>query len=994
METMFKQYLDWYHGQQPRYGPQTAILMQVGKFFEIYDKLDVRTNETSTNIREIADLCSLNLSESRDASNEHLIKLVGGFPEASLPKFEKQLVENGYTVVVIVQKKNNYDQVESRVIDHISSPAIFEDKYNTVSRIQTTSDACLVGLLIELNDANSYYVGITAIENQTGQTWSTETVMPLLQGTPNIDEIEPFFMVHPPAEVVVFMEQSASTEILTETRIRSWFRFPLQTIIHIRIQHTRSPLDIVMREAYSMKTSIPPHMVLGLERHPQAYRCLGATLEFIKEHIPSLLKSLRMNTHWVPENRVRLGNAALEQLNIISNNNECLFHWFNKTYTTPGRRALRERLVTPIADVAELRRRFVRIDFLHANPTPSLEKHLRSVYDLARLHRKLNLGTASITDIQHLLLSYNSIAELIQNFKLSPCEITASEKVLGWLNSRQAPWDVERMKLSAATEIDRRHPWKRNFYTNLDNLEDTWSRCISDAKAYTASFSEPIQVIQGEHHPIEFTITKKRFEKIQKSHMKFHPYSTKATTGILESPETIAFQKQAAEIKRKWDEEHSEIWFSCLEEWSSANNDLIETRPVSEFITSWIANLDVEFSLARAAIEYNLTTPELLEDSAASCEIDGLRHLIIERINTHSQYVKHDICLGKEGTPTGTARNGLLIYGTNASGKSSLMKAYGIAVLSAQCGVPVAATSIKLSPYTAIFTRILSNDNLWASLSSFAVEMTEFRGILKFADSRSLILGDELCSGTETRSATAIFSAGIQVLTRRGAQFLFATHLHEIADEPEIRNLTGVKFAHLGVVYNTATRRIEYKRTLEPSAGSSKYGLEVCYGLDMDAEFLELANRIRETTTSRYNTKVVVEKCEICSSTRDVETHHIKHQVTAHNGFVDAGQGTHHASNLTALCSVCHDAHHAGRIRIDGWIDTSQGRELKWEKMATAQVYITLPAEINHFETIKPKLRQLIASKTKERAMIVELAKLTGSEVSIGELRRWKKQLR
>ena len=41
-------------------------------------------------------------------------------------------------------------------------------------------------------------------------------------------------------------------------------------------------------------------------------------------------------------------------------------------------------------------------------------------------------------------------------------------------------------------------------------------------------------------------------------------------------------------------------------------------------------------------------------------------------------------------------------------------------------------------------TRILGNDNLWAGLSSFAVEMTEFREILRYADARSLVLGDEL----------------------------------------------------------------------------------------------------------------------------------------------------------------------------------------------------------------------------------------------------------
>ena len=991
MESMFKQYLAWYHRERAKYGTNTAVLMQVGKFFEIYDRLNLTTNQTQTNIREIADLCSLNLSEARDPQDDNLLKLCGGFPEQSLPKFESQLVEAGYTVVVVIQVKNGASKVEERIIDHISSPGIFDDRYNSVSRIQSSNDACLIGLLLEPNDKTSLCVGIAAVESQTGQTWSTELVMPFLQGLPNIDAIEPFFMVHPPSEVVAWWQ---GPDTPTAAQLRTWFRLPKQTVLHIRTgQSLVRPDAEAMRRAYSMQTALQPHVVLGLERHPQAYRSLALTLEFIREHHPSQLRSLRMNQHWIPENRVRLGNAALEQLNIISGNSECLLHWFRKTFTAGGARALRERLVTPISDIGELRTRFARIEVLR-QPHPTLEKNLRSVYDLSRLHRKLSLGTLGMLEVQHLLSSYAAISDLLQTFKNTLCSATHLAKIQKWIDDRTDPWDLERMKLAAAEEILRFHPWKRNLYTKLDNLEDAWAACITEAKEFAASFTEPVQVIQGENYPIEFTITRKRFEKLQTAGMRFHPFSSKATAGLFESPRSVELQKRALEIKRMWDSEHESVWFSSLTSWSEASNQLLDGRPIAEVITAWIANLDVEFALARCATEYNLTTPEFLEDAPASCEIADLRHLIIERIS-NSTYVKHDVALGPPAAANdapGAAANGLLIYGTNASGKSSLMKAVGIAVLSAQCGIPVAASVLKLSPYTAIFTRILSNDNLWASLSSFAVEMTEFRGILKYADSRSLILGDELCSGTETRSATAIFSAGVQVLARRGAQFLFATHLHEITDLPEIRSLVGVKFAHLGVNYNSAKRLIEYRRTLEAGPGEAMYGLEVCYGLDMDAEFLELANRNREKTC-RYNSAIKITKCQVCDSTHDLETHHIKYQSAAKNGFVDGGQGTHHASNLTVLCSYCHDRHHAGLLKILGWVDTSTGPLLKWEAV-TPPVVSQVPAVKEELtDEVKNALRRLIVAKKREKEMVVELNKITGITITVGLLRQWKRAL-
>ena len=93
----------------------------------------------------------------------------------------------------------------------------------------------------------------------------------------------------------------------------------------------------------------------------------------------------------------------------------------------------------------------------------------------------------------------------------------------------------------------------------------------------------------------------------------------------------------------------------------------------------------------------------------------------------------------------------------NASGKSTLMKATGICILLAQAGCFVPAKEMILRPFRSIYTRILNQDNIFAGLSSFAVEMSELRDILRNATSNTLVLGDELCAGTESISAQALF---------------------------------------------------------------------------------------------------------------------------------------------------------------------------------------------------------------------------------------------
>jgi DNA mismatch repair protein MutS len=363
-----------------------------------------------------------------------------------------------------------------------------------------------------------------------------------------------------------------------------------------------------------------------------------------------------------------------------------------------------------------------------------------------------------------------------------------------------------------------------------------------------------------------------------------------------------------------------------------------------EALTSWVGDFDAELTFARLGREYGYCRPHYLEsteETPAGISILNLRHPIIERVRTSSPYVAHSIALGSLACadhPGASSTGGILLYGVNAAGKSSLGKAIGLAVLLAQCGIPVPASNMKIIPYTGLYTRILGNDNLWAGMSSFVVEMTEFRSILRNANDRTLVIGDELCAGTETASATAIVAAGIQTLMKRNVQFMFATHLHELAEIRELKE-SACAFYHLSVHSDSASRRLVYDRILKPGCGSPMYGLEVCRGLDMDSEFLTCAFAIRKrlfddtrAQISRYNAAVVVDKCAVCGINESLETHHIIPQAAANSsGYISSGVHKNIASNLVPLCETCHNAHHSGMLEIKSWIDTSCGLKLNFE---------------------------------------------------------------
>ena len=183
--------------------------------------------------------------------------------------------------------------------------------------------------------------------------------------------------------------------------------------------------------------------------------------------------------------------------------------------------------------------------------------------------------------------------------------------------------------------------------------------------------------------------------------------------------------------------------------------------------------------------------------------------------------------------------DGILLYGTNAVGKTSFIRSLGISLIMAQSGLFVPCSEFIYMPYTYIFTRILGNDNIFKGLSTFAVEMSELRTILRLADKNSLVLGDELCAGTESISAQALVASGIQWLSTRNAKFIFATHLHELVHLESIKSLDNVKAFHLSVDYDSKEDVLIYDRTLKEGSGDKIYGILVAKYIIDNKQFIE-----------------------------------------------------------------------------------------------------------------------------------------------------------
>ena len=348
-----------------------------------------------------------------------------------------------------------------------------------------------------------------------------------------------------------------------------------------------------------------------------------------------------------------------------------------------------------------------------------------------------------------------------------------------------------------------------------------------------------------------------------------------------------------------------------------SNNNLKSERiSLLGKISQFIALSDVCYVKAYNALKYNYCKPKIQDVSNKSCvHFKKIRHCLIEHLNTNELYVTNDLEIG-------TSNTGLLLYGTNAVGKTSFIKSIGIAIIMAQAGMYVPCEEFTYYPYEYLFTRLLGNDNIFKGLSTFAVEMCELRTILKNANTKSIILGDELCSGTESTSALSIFVSSLERLHTLASTFLFATHFHEVLEYEEVKNLDSLKIYHMSVLFDREKKTLIYDRKLREGAGESMYGLEVCKSLDLPYDFIERAYAIRnkynrtnisilEAKRSRYNSSKLRGLCELCNKYEGTEVHHLQYQKNAKDGIINGEFNKNHKANLINICENCHTKIHS-----------------------------------------------------------------------------------
>ena len=712
-------------------------------------------------------------------------------------------------------------------------------------------------------------------------------------------------------------------------------------------------------------------------------------LDFVYQHNPYLIQNISEPVLENTSNKLILANHSLKQLNIIDDDNykgkySSVSKMLNECITPMGKRKFNHIFLNPVTDKNYLQREYNIIETLLENDNEynTIKTLLVQIKDITKIMRQIILQKVSPKLLYHL---YSSIitSKTLYNFIIINENLTEylKHKLLDFVSLINTADDIIHyfdtvFIIDDCKDIDNINKIEKSFIKNgVDNVLDTNIQTLMDSQdqleACRFYFSSLISTYETSIKSKK-TIKKKNEDDIDnaegiKEYVNIHEteknnFSLLATDRRCKILDEVIKNTKRVTLKYRSSFSGMDTHFTLeldleynkqsLSKKSISNSqintlcknvglikiNLIDTvlkvyqkivKKIQDYhshidsITNFITYVDIVYCKAFIASKYNYCKPEivLLDSDKSFVEVTDLRHCLIEKIQQTELYVANDITIGKN-----SYKDGILLYGTNAVGKTSFIRALGISVIMAQAGLFVPASSYQFSPYKYIFTRILGNDNLFKGLSTFAVEMSELRTILRLANKNSMVLGDELCSGTESISAVSIFVSGVQKLASVSCSFIFATHLHEIINYEEITSLHNVGLKHMSVIYNKENDCLVYDRKLKDGPGNNMYGLEVCKSLNLPQDFLDNAQNIRmkyhpelssilQHKSSHYNAKHIVGGiCENCKINVAVDVHHLIFQNEADKNGTIHKKGLTFSKNVKAnlmnLCEKCHNSIH------------------------------------------------------------------------------------
>jgi DNA mismatch repair protein MutS len=1004
MSRSIDEYFSLHQKYEEEYGNGFVLLYQSGKFYEIYGIVeeydDFENPKYNGSLKHIYDHTSLTISKKGSTKyNEKQVFMAGPPTEGqALQNLKQDLTNFGLVVIIHFQddKPDNPNiktrlrkEIYTSAVQDISHDPILEPSKNQVANKFIYCISFYPVLRVK-NIKQEINVGISFLSLLTNQSYVISIPIHTLSNKSEWSPINTILQLYPPKEVLIYKPQNLKFNTIQKfLNVLKNTQNYVFDVCHER-KHNAPYCRNIINKIFNKQT----HQIPSLKQYESTVSVLHSfakLLEKIDNQCNRLLNNMEQPEIVNNEGKMLLGNDPLVQLNIVdsglfddlsktaSKRYKSLYHLLDYHKTPLGKRHSYKRLTQPITDPEKLTQKFKNIiSFrkLFTNDTINgFWKGLIGINDIVMYHSKISKEDVSFESMVMYYKQIEKIYHIAHNIKreIESQQINNQddnrddnqdeqteynellESLYSWFNYDTIKYYYDEIR----TEFENKYDMETYDPRNPDSvrIREGWSYIYDNAFSIINYIRDNLVCISTELNTIlqkkrrdakvelinndYFEITKNRYDKYLKPYINKNKNKNISLTDgtnikLSDYEEVPLIKKNKIGLRYNLTNhvEISECEKTCLEEREKIRRDIylfIKSHNIDE-IAEFVSTFDCLCNDIYLIENKGYVLPTLdTKKSSGFVEFEGVSHPIIKELH---DYITNNVTFNNE-------KRGMLLYGVNESGKSSLMKAIGMNIILAQCGMPVCCKSMNFYPYEKMYTRIQSQDNLWLGQSTFNVEIQELNNIINGANDNTIVLADELCSGTEVTSANKILLASLIFLSRKKSHYLFTTHLHLLKKSPRIKECEGLHIYKIPIQYNEEKNEIVYPRKLEEGNSEELYGVMVARANHLPDKFMDLVdsietNEIRNIQYSKYNSQKRMDKCEVCGRSKNDHKltidHNLEQQSANNNGIIHDIEGNrnihkNHIDNLVCVCSFCHEKKTKGEISYE-YVQTNNGKKL------------------------------------------------------------------
>lgn len=551
---------------------------------------------------------------------------------------------------------------------------------------------------------------------------------------------------------------------------------------------------------------------MGFDDNDPAVGTACAALRYLEETQFSQAKHVTGVAPILTAQNLILDKNSQANLELLEPAGTSLFSVLNRCRTAMGRRALKEWIVAPLQDAAQINERLDVVETMMGERTLSaeLERQLSRCRDMAKSASRLTLRMgvpADLAAIRDTLFCLPPIKEVLRKAGLDKLaelpELSPLASLLGKALADVMPKQLRDggvIREGYCQELDE---WREKAFGSaawLKSYEESERERTGIKSLKTGVnkvFGYYIEIARGssQNAPLDYT----RKQTLTNAERFITEDLKKFESGMFRAEEEIL----ALEEKL-----YSELVSRTLDE-SAA---ILETA-------GRLAAVDVFLSLAEISSERRYCRPQITLDD--DFVVKNARHPVVEVALGNLPFTPNDIEFSREA-----GRRIAVITGPNMAGKSTYLRTAALVAIMAHMGCYVPTESARIGVIDRVFTRIGAHDELARGQSTFMVEMVETAHILRHATDKSLVILDEVGRGTSTYDGLSIAWSVVEYLhgqQSRQAKVLFATHYHELTKLAEL--LPGV--INLSMAVEEGAAGVAFLHKVVQCPADRSYGIEV-----------------------------------------------------------------------------------------------------------------------------------------------------------------------